>query len=54
MRTAYCRQHNLKFHTFVYQIKTRQRAQAAPVTLVPMKVRAAPTGCALVLHGPKG
>jgi hypothetical protein len=50
----YCKQHDLKFHTFVYQIKSCRQTQVTPVTLVPMKVRMAPSARDLVLQGPKG
>lgn len=53
-RVEYCKQHDLKFHAFVYQIKSRQQTQVTPVTLVPVKVRMAPCARDLVLQGPKG
>ena len=52
-RAEYCRQHDLKFHTFIYQLK-RQHVQAKALTLVPVQICAAPAGGALVLHGPNG
>ncbi|MGV8892862.1 MAG: IS66 family insertion sequence element accessory protein TnpA [Burkholderiaceae bacterium] len=52
-RAEYCRQHDLKFHTFIYQLK-RQHALIKPLTLIPVKVHAAPASGGLVLHGPKG
>jgi hypothetical protein len=53
-RSEYCRQHDLKFHTFIYQIKRHQKAQVKPITLVPVKVRPALASRNLVLQGPKG
>ena len=52
-RAEYCRQHDLKFHTFIYQIK-RQQVQTKSLTLVPVQICAAPANSDLVLHGPKG
>ena len=53
-RTEYCRQQNIKFHTFVYQVKRRSQVKVAPLTLVPVKVREVSTTRDLVLQGPKG
>lgn len=52
-RAEYCRQHDLKFHAFIYQLK-RQYTLTKPLTLIPVKVHAAPVSGELVLHGPKG
>lgn len=52
-RAEYCRQHDLKLHTFIYRIK-RQHAPAKSLTLVPVTVRAAPENGDLVLRGPNG
>ncbi len=53
-RTAYCRQHGLKVHAFLYRLN-QQGATAGPLTLVPASTGVqpvAPTG--LTLHGPQG
>lgn len=52
-RAEYCRQHDLKFHAFIYQLK-RQHTLTKPLTLIPVKVHATPASGELVLHGPKG
>lgn len=52
-RAEYCRQHDLKLHTFIYRIK-RQHTLTKPLTLIPVKVHATPAVGEVVLLGPKG
>ena len=55
-RSEYCQQHDLKLNAFIYQNKRHQQGQPKSLTLVPMKVRAAPLPASgdLVLRGPNG
>jgi hypothetical protein len=53
-RTEYCRQHSLKFQTFVYKVKRHRQGPSIPLTLVPVKVQTALAAPDLILRGPKG
>jgi hypothetical protein len=53
-RIEYCQQHGLQLNSFVYQINRSQEAQAKKLTLVPVKVRVAPSGGDVVLRGASG
>lgn len=53
-RNEYCLLHDLKFHTFVYQIKRHRKIQTRPITLVPIRVRATSAPQDLLLQGPNG
>jgi hypothetical protein len=53
-RIAYCQQYGLQLNSFIYQINRRQDGQSKELTLVPVKVRAAPPGGDVVLRGPRG
>jgi len=53
-RVEYCRQHNLKFHTFVYRLKRHRQTLVRPITLVPVTVHTPSAAREMVLRGPKG
>lgn len=53
-RAEYCRQHDLKLNTFIYQNNSRQEARAKTLKLVPVKVCAASDSGEVVLRGPNG
>jgi len=53
-RAEYCRQHGLKLNVFLYQVNRHRSALSKSLTLVPVKVQAAPGSGPLVLLGPKG
>jgi hypothetical protein len=53
-RSEYCEQHGLLLNSFIYQVKRCQDSQAKKLTLVPVKVNAAPRDGDVVLRSPKG
>lgn len=54
-RAAYCREHDLKVHVFLYRINRQQSDRAEPLTLVPVSTNTAPLSRGdLTLHSPQG
>ena len=54
-RAAYCRQHGLKVHAFLYRISHQRSATTSPLTLVPVTpMIAVPLGNESTLRGPQG
>ena len=54
-RAAYCRQHGLKVHAFLYRINQQRSVPTSPITLVPVSpIIAAPSSKELTLRGPQG
>lgn len=54
-RAAYCRQHGLKVHAFLYRINRQCSDPASPLTLVPVNpIIAVPSGNGLILRGRQG